>query len=126
MTPDDVIRAHHEGFYAALQSNDLPKLSAVYADDYVLVRADGSVLSKAQILEDLKIHPMTFKTLELTNERVRIHGSVGILTGVSRTVAVRDGKESDVRAQMIAVYAEEKKKIVLVHFQTTPFKGGAE
>lgn len=123
MTQDDVIRAHHEGFYAALLRNDLQKLSDVYADDYVLVRTDGSVLSKAQILEDLTIHPISFKKLELSNAQVRIHGSVGILTGVSRTVAVRDGIESNVRSQMIAVYAEENKKLVLVHFQTTPFEG---
>lgn len=123
MTQDDVIRVHHEGFYAALQGNDLQKLSDVYADDYVLVRTDGSVLSKAQILEDLKIHPISFKKLELSNAQVRIHGSVGILTGVSRTVAMRDGIESNVRSQMIAVYAEENKKLVLVHFQTTPFEG---
>jgi ketosteroid isomerase-like protein len=122
MTREDVIRAHHEGFYGALQRNDLQKLSDVYAHDYVLVRTDGSVLSKAQILEDLKVHPITFVKLELANELVRIHGSVGILTGVSRTVAVRDGKESDVRAEMIAVYAEENQKIALVHFQTTPFQ----
>ena len=50
MTREDVIRAHHEGFHAALQGNDLPELSDVYVDDYILVRADGSVLSKAQIL----------------------------------------------------------------------------
>jgi ketosteroid isomerase-like protein len=119
MTQDDVIRAHREGFYDALQRNDLQKPSDVYANDYVLVRPEGSVLSKAQILEDLKIHPITFKELQLTNEQARIHGSVGILTGVA-TVSVRDGKECDVRSQMIAVYVEEKQKIVLVHFQTTP------
>jgi ketosteroid isomerase-like protein len=126
MTRDDVIRTHREGFYAALQGNDLQKLSDVYAHDYVLVRPDGSMLSRAQILEDLKIHPMTFRKLELENELVRIHGSVGILTGISRTVTVRDSKESDVRSHMIAVYAEENEKIVLVHFQTTPFKSLAE
>jgi len=90
--------------------------------NYVLVRTDASALSKAQILEDLEIHLMTFKKVELANELVHIHGSVGILMGVSRTVAVRDGKESDVRSQMIAVYAEENKKIVLVHFQSAHFK----
>jgi ketosteroid isomerase-like protein len=126
MTRDDVLRVHREEFYAAFQSNDLQKLSDVYADDYVLMRGDGSVLSKAQILEDLKTHPMTFKKLELANEVVHIHGSVGILTGVARTVAVRNGQESDVHSQMIAVYAEENKKLVLGYFQTTPLLQLAE
>ena len=52
--------------------------------DYVLVRTDGSALSKAQILEDLEIHLMTFKKVELASELVHIHGSVGILMGVRR------------------------------------------
>ena len=76
--------------------------------------------AKAQILEDLKFHPTTFKELQLTNEQVCIHGSLGILTGVTCSVSVRDGKESNVRSQMIAVYVEENQKVVLVDFQTTP------
>jgi len=66
---------------------------------------------------------MTVEKLELADEQVRIHGPVENLTGVGRIVAVRDGKESDVRSQMIALYAQENEKIVLVHFRTTPFKG---
>lgn len=73
-----------------------------FRNDCVLVRPDDSVLSKVQILEDLKFHPITFKELQLTNEQVRIHGSVGILTGITRTVSVWDGKESNVRSQMSA------------------------
>ena len=94
MTQDHVIRAHREEFYDALQRNDLQKLSDVYGNDCVLVRPDDSVLSKAQILEDLKFHPITFKELQLTNEQVRIHGSVGILTGITRTVSVLTEKKA--------------------------------
>ncbi len=99
MTPDDVIRIHREGFYAALLANDLRKLSEIYWDDYILVRPDGSVLSKSQILDDLKLHPIAFKKLELNNELIRIHGSVGILTGIARTSFVRDAIQSDTRSK---------------------------
>ena len=63
MTPEEVSRAHREGFYGALRKNDLEKLSQVYSDDYMLVRPDGSVLSKGQILDDLKTHAMSSNSI---------------------------------------------------------------
>ena len=53
MTVEDVIRTHTEGFNRALTTHDLDALSALYADDYMLVRPDGSVLGKEDVLRDL-------------------------------------------------------------------------
>jgi len=119
VTAAEVSRVHHEQFYGALEKNDLKKLSEVYADDYMLVRPDGSVLSKSQVLADLKAHAMVFKAIELTSEKIRIYESVAILTGDSRTVTVRDGAESSLRFRLVAVYAEKDRRIELVHFQSS-------
>jgi len=54
MTVEDVIRTHTEGFNRALTTHDLEALSAIYADDYMLVRPDGSVLGKEDVLRDLE------------------------------------------------------------------------
>ena len=118
LTKEEVSRVHREKFNAALKNGDLRKLAEVYADDYMLVRPDGSVLSKAQILDDLKTHAMSFSLIDLTNETIRIYGSVGILTGDSKTVALRDGKESKARARLVAVYRKQNDRIELVHFQS--------
>jgi len=118
LTKEEVSRVHRENFNAALKNHDLGKLAEVYADDYMLVRPDGSVLSKAQILDDLKTHAMSFSSIELTNETIRIYGSVGILTGDNKTVAVRDGKVSDTRARIVAVYRKHNGRIELLHFQS--------
>jgi hypothetical protein len=79
MTKEEVSRVHREDFYGALKKNDLEKLSQIYSADYMLVRPDGSAFSKTQILDDLKGHSMSFSSKELTNEKIRIYGSVGIL-----------------------------------------------
>ncbi len=94
--------------------------SQVYSDDYMLVRPDGSVLSKAQILNDLKTHSMVFNSIELTNEKVRIYGSVGILTGDSKVAMLRDGKESTTEFRLVAVYCKQGGRVLLVHFQSSP------
>jgi ketosteroid isomerase-like protein len=120
MTSEEVRRSHHEDFYGALRKNDLDKLSQIYADDYMLVRPDGSVFSKTQILDDLKTHSMSFHSIELTNEKIRVYGSVGILTGDSQITSVRDGKESHTEFRLVAVYRKQDGRIELVHFQSSP------
>ena len=92
----------------------------IYSDDYMLVRSDGSAFSKAQILDDLKTHSMSFNSIELASEKIRIYGSVGILTGDSKITTVRDGKESNTRFRLVAVYRKQNDRIELVHFQSSP------
>jgi len=120
MTTEEVSRTHHEDFYGALRKNDLEKLSQLYSDDYMLVRPDGSVFSKAQILDDLKTHSMRFSSIELANEKIRIYGLVGILMGDSKITTVRDGKESRTEFRLVAVYSKQNDVVQLVHFQTSP------
>src|ERR1700678_2475932 len=102
-----------------LRANDLAKLSQIYSNDYMLVRPDGSAFSKTQILDDLKTHAMSFTSIELTNEKIRIYGSVGILTGDSKITTVRDGKESKTEFRLVAVYCKQNHSIQLVHFQSS-------
>jgi ketosteroid isomerase-like protein len=123
ITTEEVSRTHHESFYGALRRNDLEQLSEIYSADYMLVRPDGSVFSKVQILDDLKTHAMSFQSIELTNERIRIRGSVGILTGDSKITTVRDEKESTTEFRLVAVYSKQSGRIELVHFQSSPLPG---
>jgi ketosteroid isomerase-like protein len=120
ITTQEVSSAQRDDFYGALRKNDLERLSQIYSDDYMLVRPDGSVFSKAQILDDLKTHAMRFSSIELTNEKIRIYGSVGILTGDSKITTVRDGKESQTAFRLVAVYCKQNDRIELVHFQSSP------
>jgi len=120
ITAEELRSAHRDDFYGALRKNDLEKLSQIYSDDYMLVRPDGTAFSKAQILDDLKIHAMLFSSIELTNEKIRSYGSVGILTGDSKITVVRDGKESQTAFRLVAVYCKQNNRIELVHFQSSP------
>jgi ketosteroid isomerase-like protein len=120
MTSEEVSRAHREDFYGALRKNDLEKLAQIYSDDYMLVRPDGSAFTKAQILDDLKAHAMSFNSIELTNEKIRIYGPVGVLTGDSKITTVRDGRESNTGFRLVAIYYQQGDRIELVHFQSSP------
>ncbi len=54
MTEAEVVRTHVDRFNGALKSRNWDELAAIYSDDYMLVRPDGSVLSKEEVLDDLQ------------------------------------------------------------------------
>jgi ketosteroid isomerase-like protein len=120
ITKEEVSRIHREDFYRALKQNDLEKLTQIYSDDYMLVRPDGSAFSKTQILDDLRSHSMSFNSIALTNEKIRIYGSVAVLTGDSKITSVRDGIESKSEFRLVAVYCKRSDRVELVHFQSSP------
>jgi ketosteroid isomerase-like protein len=118
MTVEDVIRIHTEGFNRALTTHDLDALSAIYADDYMLVRPDGSVLGKADVLRDLGAGGLRFTSVELANVSVRIYDQTALLTGDSRTVTSRNGDEMSARIRLLAVYVRDRSRLRLAHFQS--------
>jgi ketosteroid isomerase-like protein len=117
MTPDDVVRTHRE-FNRALTRRDFDALSALYADDYMLVRPDGSILSKEQVLRDLQSGGLTFTSIEIDNVNVRVYGETALLTGDSRTMTSRKGQAATTHIQLVAVYVADRGALRLAHFQS--------
>jgi hypothetical protein len=119
MTTEQVLRLHSEGFNRALTQQDYDALEGIYSEMYMLVRPDGSVLNKQQVLKDLREQGLRIHSIELEDAVVRIVGSVAILTAASKTVSSRNGKESQAHVRLVAVYGQEGSAIRLVHFQST-------
>ena len=53
MTAEEVLGLHTGGFNQALKRQDYAELEKIYSDIYILVRPDGSILNKQQVLRDL-------------------------------------------------------------------------
>jgi hypothetical protein len=119
MTAEQVLQLHSEGFNRALTQQDHDALEGIYSEMYMLVRPDGSVLNKQQVLKDLREQGLKIHSIELDDAVVRVVGSVAILTAASRTVSSRNGKESQANFRFVAVYGQEGGAIRLVHFQST-------
>jgi ketosteroid isomerase-like protein len=124
VTPEEVLRLHTDGFNRALQQHDYAALEVIYSDRYMLVRPDGSVFNKEQVLKDLREHRVAFHTIDLECTAVRVLGSAAILTAESRTLSSRDGKHAHAHFRLVAVYAQEADSIKLVHFQSTMLADG--
>ena len=84
----------------------------------MLVRPDGSVLSKQEVLKDLQVGGLEFKNIEIADTKVRIHGDTAILTAVSRTVTSRQAEATTSHFRLVAVYVGEQGGPRLVHFQS--------
>ena len=119
MTTEQVLQLHSEGFNRALIQQDYGALEGIYSEMYMLVRPDGSVLNKQQVLKDLREQGLRIHSIELEDAVVRVVGSVAILTAASKTVSSRNGKESQAHVRLVAVYGQEGGAIRLVHFQST-------
>jgi hypothetical protein len=119
MTKEQLLRLHLDGFNQALIRQDYGALEAIYSDRYMLVRPDGSVLDKQQVLKDLREQGLKFHSIDMQDVVVRMFGSAGILTAETTTVSSRNGKESRGHVRLVAVYAQEGDAIRLVHFQST-------
>jgi ketosteroid isomerase-like protein len=119
MTKDEILKIHTDRFLGALTAQNYAALEALYSDDYMLVRPDGSVLNKQEVLHDLRNNGLTFRSIDLLQSMVRIYGSTAVVTGESRTVTSRDGAENRAHFRFIAVYARDGETIRLAHFQST-------
>ena len=118
MTAEEVLRLHTEGFNRALQQHNTAALEAIYSDRYMLVRPEGSVLNKEQVLKDLIEHKMAFHPVELKGLEIRLLGSAAILSAETTVLSSRDGKHTYRHIRIAAVYAQAE-AIRLVHFQAT-------
>lgn len=107
MTAKEVLRLHTKGFNRALQQHDFKALEAIYSDSYMLVRPDGTVLNKQQVLKDLIEHKMSFHPVELKGVDIRLLRSAAILTAETTLLSSRDGKHRYRHIRIVAVYAQE-------------------
>ena len=119
MTPELILSTHRGVFYRALLEQDWDGLAHLYGNEYMLVRSDGSVLTKDEVLDDLRAQNLLFESIELTDEKVRIIDSVAILTGQSRTRLQHAGTLIESWFRLVAVYAEAPGGLELLHFQST-------
>jgi hypothetical protein len=118
MTEAEVLKTHVDLFNGSLTSRNWDQLAAVYSDDYMLVRPDGSVLSKEEVLKDLRFGGLAIKAIEIADVKVRIHGDAAILTATSRTVTSRQGEEAKAHIRLAAVYVADQGRPRLIHFQS--------
>src|ERR1700722_6150050 len=125
MTPEKILSIHTDIFNRALKEQDYVALEGLYAGDYMLVRPDGSVLNKQEVLQDLRSGGLRFHSIDLSQTGVRIYGATALLTAECKAVSSRSGMERPSHFRLVAVYVQQGQSTKLVYFQSTSLRQGA-
>jgi hypothetical protein len=95
------------------------ELDQIYADDLVFVTTRGTVLTKAQRLEDLRSGRLKFISFGRDSYSLRAYGDTVIMTGRATSIVEYHGKLNKVPRQFTNVYIKLNGQWRLVAHQAT-------
>jgi ketosteroid isomerase-like protein len=100
---DEVIRVEKR-WVQAHRDLDLATLEEILAEDYVQIRADGSVIGKAEALQSYGSGKRKWDYADSDDYRISVYGDVAILLGRWIGRGENDGQRFDYTARFMAIY----------------------
>ncbi len=107
------------GRFRAMVRGDWAALDAALADDLTYVHSTARLESKAEHVANLRAGKPHYRGLGPRDRRVRVHGGLGVVNGVSEMHVERGGKEQRFTARYLAVYAQAGERWRLIAWQST-------
>jgi ketosteroid isomerase-like protein len=117
-TEAEVIQADDRRF-EAMRRGDWATLDAVLADDLVYVHSTARQESKAEHVGNLRAGKPHYRGIAPRERKARVHGTVGLVNGVSEMHVERDGKEQRFTVRYLAVYAKSGEQWRMIAWQST-------
>jgi ketosteroid isomerase-like protein len=115
---DEILKVEEER-NQALQNSDVATLDRLYSDDVVYTNATGAYLTKSQHLADLKARTLNFKSFKHSDVEVHVHGTTGVVSGLSTSAVDYKGTVSSSPRRFLNVYAQEGGRwLCVAHFET--------
>ena len=117
-TEADVLSADDRRF-EAMRKADWPALEAVLADDLTYVHSTARLESKAEHVANLRAGKPHYRGAAPRDRRVRVHGGVGVVNGVSEMQVENGGVEQRFTVRYLAVYAKAGEHWRMIAWQST-------
>ena len=114
----DVLRADDRRF-EAMRKEDWPGLEAALADDLTYVHSTARLESKAEHVGNLRAGKPHYRGIAPRERKARVHGSVGVVNGVSEMHVENSGKEQRFTVRYLAVYAKSGNDWRMIAWQST-------
>jgi ketosteroid isomerase-like protein len=114
----EVLQADDRRF-DAMRKEDWPALEAVLADDLTYVHSTARQETKAEHVGNLRAGKPHYRGIAPRDRKVRVHGTIGIVNGVSEMHVERDGKEQRFTVRYLAVYAKAGDNWRMIAWQST-------
>jgi len=81
-----------EDFNAAMISNDVSRISACVAEDWVLVTPEAGVIPRARILRVIETGELSHDTMTKDVGRVKVYGDIAVVTARGRNTGQFKGQ----------------------------------
>jgi ketosteroid isomerase-like protein len=114
----DVLRADDRRF-EAMRTGDWAALDSALADDLTYVHSTARLESKAEHIANLRAGKPHYRGIAPRERRARVHGTVGVVNGVSDMHVERDGKEQRFTVRYLAVYVKRDEQWRMIAWQST-------
>jgi uncharacterized protein (TIGR02246 family) len=111
------ITALFEAGDRALMNADVAALSRIFADDHVQYDSSGKVLSKEEILENLRVSAVQYPSIVSTGRRIRLFGEMAIVHGSESDEVESNGKRFSVQYLYMDVVLKREGKWQIVASQ---------
>jgi ketosteroid isomerase-like protein len=120
---EEVLRAEW-AWTEAHRRLDVATIERLMADDYVIVRPDGSVDGKAAALASYQPETRHWDFAQSDELDVRVFGDTAVVVGRWRGRGVNNGEPFDYAARFISLYVKRDGCWQIVTDQSTPIKPG--
>ncbi len=115
---DEVLQTQVRRFEALIE-NDQAALDQLLAEDLIYTHSNAKVDTKQDFMAALKSGKVAYKSVQPDEVKVRLMGSVGIITGKADVVVEQEGKANTIHLRFMDVYAKRKGRWQQVGWQST-------
>jgi hypothetical protein len=115
---DQIIKLSDEGREAALKS-DASWLEKNTSDDYMTIGGSGTTLTKSQAIELRKSGDLKYSNIDVSDKKVRVHGSAAILTATASLKGTLKGNDISGTYRISQVWLKEGGSWKLANMQST-------
>jgi ketosteroid isomerase-like protein len=113
------VLAADERRFEAMRKGDWAGLDAALADDLTYVHSTARLESKAEHIGNLKAGKPHYRGIAPRDRKVRVHGNVGIVNGMSEMHVENAGKEQRFTVRYLAVYTKSGEAWRMIAWQST-------
>ena len=105
--------------FEAMVKQDVAALDTLLDDDLTYVHSTARLESKAEHIGNLKAGKPHYRGIAPRERTARVHGSIGIVNGVSEMHVENAGKEQRFTVRYLAVYAKAGDNWRMIAWQST-------
>ena len=73
-------------------ADDIPAMDKLLSDDYLGITPSGELLTKAQQLERMRTRDLTITTLNVSDVKIKLIGSIAIVNSLAQVDGMSEGK----------------------------------